>query len=98
MAAEANDAEAVKLLLGHGADLTLCNLKGKTPADITDSGNLKIMVKTMCGGKVQKQLDSLKIEEVAHHLAGTGKAAAIAADQLRLHEKPVAKYKPPSQR
>ena len=80
VAAEANDAEAVRLLLEHGADPTLCNLKGKTPADVTDSRNLeKIMVKATWK-KVQKQLDSLKIEEVAHHLAGTGKAAAIAAD------------------
>ena len=80
VAAEANDVEAVRLLLEHGADPTLCNLKGKTPTDLTDSRNLeKIMVKATWK-KVQKQLDSLKIEEVAHHLAGTGRAAAIAAD------------------
>ena len=79
-AAEENDLEAVRLLLEHGADPTLCNLKGKTPADITDSRNVETIIVKATWKKVQKQLESLKIEEVAHHLAGTGRAAVIAAD------------------
>lgn len=80
MAAEANDVEAVRLLLEHDADPTLCNLKGKAPADVTDSRNLEKMLATASQKKVQKQLSLLKIEEVAHRLAGTGQAATIAAD------------------
>ena len=80
VAAENNSVEAVRLLFKHEADPTVCNLNGKVPADLTKSKNIKKMIATVAKEKALKKMPSLEIEEVAHRLAGTGRAAAIAAE------------------